>query len=134
MAARILIIVLAVILLLALFISIAAPTADDRTIIADDGKQAEQIATLKNYIELGLSEGLFARVGYDGGTLPKVWVTDAFLAGNTREQNKVLQPIWVYYSLTDNHFQRHDVLVIKCDDGTVNGRRIGWYDPINGLH
>ena len=68
-----------------------------------------------------------------GGSLPKVWVTDAFLAGSTRDQNKVLQPIWVYYRLTDASFGEHDRLVIKWDDGTINGRRLAVYDPVNGM-
>ena len=86
-----------------------------------------------------MDQGIVESVGYDGGSLPKVWVTESFLALDRKAQNQFLEVIYAYYNIADDNFGVtddlvfRDSLIVKIDDGTVNGKRIATYDPINGI-
>ena len=102
---------------------------------ADDGKQDDRLDLIKGLI----GEGIFQKVGYDGGSLPKVWVTDYFLSLKVKTQNNFLSVVYAYYNIENDNFgvskdeMMRSSLVLKFDDGTINGRRIGEYDPVDGI-
>lgn len=101
----------------------------------DDGKQEDR----KEFIQQRIADGLFLRVGYDGGTLPKVWVSQRFLMLDIKTRNTLLEVVYAYYSIEDDSFgMTADGLMclplgVKIDDGTIGGKTIGEYDPVDGL-
>ena len=130
---RALLIILAALVGMLVFCALVLRVADPKTIVADDGKQADRLAFIEDLKEAGA----IVCTQHVGRLSPAitVWVTDDFLAADTRTQNKLLSPIWSYYAIMDDRWgdPRLDHLIVKWDDGTVNGRRIGIYDPFNGL-
>ena len=99
----------------------------------DDGKQVGR----KKIIDDLIKEGVFEKIGYDGVSLPKVWVTDRFLLLDQKTKHSFLEVVWTYYSIKDDDFGSIGLfgtpLVVKIDDGTINGKRIGNYEPFDGL-
>ena len=86
-----------------------------------------------------IGRGLFVSVGYDGGTNPKVWIGAPFMSLSEKDQNTYLELVYAYYNIEDDSWGivdgnpfMSDRLVIKVDDGTVNGKRVGKYDPYSG--
>jgi hypothetical protein len=92
----------------------------------------------EEFIRLGISEGLWERAGYDEGSLPKLWVTQKFLWLDEKTQNNLLNPVYFYFADSDGTFGLNagslwaDPLVLKIDNGTPLGKRIGTYTPLRG--
>lgn len=101
----------------------------------DDGKQGDR----EELIQELMTRGLIEKATYDGGSLPKVYITDDFRLLDRKQQNQFLEVIYAYYQIEDDDFGVGDdglyrsSLVLKEDDGTTNGRRVGEYDPIDGV-
>ena len=67
-----------------------------------------------------------------------MWASDDFLAGKRKAQNTILEAIYAYWTCRRPGEFGHDgrywkPLIIKFDDGTQLGKRIGEYDPQLGL-
>jgi hypothetical protein len=95
-------------------------------------KQAER----QQFIENLMAQGLVLTTEYSG-SLPKLWVTSQFLALDEKNQNKFLSVVYAYWVGAREDFGGSgffwDGLVIKIDNGTQLGKRIGVYDPIDGV-
>lgn len=84
-----------------------------------------------------ISRGLVLR--YEGTHHPKVWVTEPFLMLSLKGRNSLLGAVWWYYAIKYDEFGMSAdglfryPLVVKIDDGTINGKRIAKYDPIDGM-
>lgn len=100
----------------------------------DPAKQRKR----KRFIQQMIADGYWQKTEFTG-SLPKVWVNDSFLFLGETRQNKFLEVAYAYWMGELDSFGLHadgfirDSLVIKKDNGTLLGRRIGTYNPINGF-
>jgi hypothetical protein len=102
-----------------------------------DGREATQRDRLQ-FVQKIAGQGYWTGTELFG-SLPKVNVTEKFFALDRKTQNKFLGVVYAYWmGKLDDFGQEGDVLawtplILKMDDGTPNGRRVGSYNPVNGL-
>lgn len=115
-------------------IKIDSPETEKRT------KQSKHDINLQNrrkdYIRNLISIGYVIKTECTN-SLPHIWVTEKFLLLNEIDKNKLLKPIYVYWMGEIEGFGKRNLYwescVIKIDNGTIVGKRIGTYNPINGI-
>ena len=78
---------------------------------------------------------MFHKVSYDGGSLPKVWITNKFLNLDRKTQNNFLSVVYADYNIANDDFgiaenvMFRDSLIRKSS----TGKRIAKYDPFDGI-
>jgi len=103
-------------------------------IIADPAKQLER----KNFINKLIAEGVIKKITSSNQRFPYVWLSDKFIYLDLKTQNQFLEVIWAFYDGEEKDFGIDeigivDVLILKIDDGTITGKRIGTYQPFEGV-
>jgi len=93
-------------------------------------------AERRQFIEDMIREGYWQKTEVTG-LLPKLWVTNSFLAADEKTQNGVLSVCYAYWMGRLDTFGDkglyYSSLVLLIDNGMINGRRVATYDPANGI-
>lgn len=83
-----------------------------------------------------MSQGYWERTEISG-SLPKLWVTQKFLASDETSQNTTLSVVCAYWVGERDNFGGSgffwDPLVLKLDNGTPLGRQVRTYTPMDGF-
>lgn len=73
------------------------------------------------------------------GSLPSLFVTQLFLIQDEKVQNDLLQVVYAYWMCELDHFgdvfggYPWDTMWIRIDNGTPHGRKVGTYNPFDGI-
>ncbi len=74
------------------------------------------------------------------GSYPYIWVKNGFFTLEPRHQLSFIEMVYAYAMTADETFGYSlagglyaDLLSIKVDNGRINGKTVGSYDPIRGL-
>lgn len=111
------------------------------TALAEEQKFQEQAKAKlqqerKQFIQKLMDQGYWLKTE-STGSLPYLWVTQKFLLSDEISQNKTLSVVYAYWVDELDNFGDHgfywDPIVLKLDTGTSLGRRIGTYDPVDGI-
>ena len=106
--------------------------------LGERGRTRRQRRERKKFIQKMIADGYWQKTVFTG-SLPKVWVNDSFLLLSEKNQNEFLEVAYAYWMDELDSFGMNadgsirDALVIKKDNGTLLGRRLGTYNPIDGF-
>ena len=92
----------------------------------------------ERFIKKGIRLGLWEKTELTG-TLPKLWITRTFLLLGEKEQNQMLSAVYAYWMDRLAGFGKkrgiklRESLILMYDNATPAGRRVGQYNPIDGV-